>query len=62
MLAYSTIDANNMERARKFYDALFAELGVVCEGAAGPRLNGLASGGYVRDLDGDKLNVFRMGS
>ena len=126
MLAYSTIGTNDMERARKFYDALFAELGAkplferpdggfvgygvepgqpmfglarpydggeaapgngnmvaiaakdpaqvkslydkaielggTCEGEAGPRLNGVASCGYVRDLDGNKLNFFCMGS
>lgn len=126
MLAYSTIGTNDMERARKFYDALFdelgakplferpdggfvgygvdpaqpmfglarpydggeaapgngnmvaiaakdpaqvkslydkaIELGATCEGEAGPRLNGVASCGYVRDLDGNKLNFFCMGS
>ena len=126
MLAYSIIGTNDMDRARKFYDALFAELGVkliferpdggsvgygaapgetmfgiakpydggeaapgngnmvaiaakdpaqvkslydkaielgaTCEGEAGPRLDGSVSCGYVRDLDGNKLNFFCMGS
>ncbi len=126
MLAYSTIGTNDMERARKFYDALFAELGAkpvfqtptgsfvgygvdpaqpmfaiakpydgneatvgngvmvaiaakdpaqvkslydkaislgaTDEGEAGPRLDGMCSCGYVRDLDGNKLNFFCMGS
>ena len=126
MIAYSTIGTNDMERARKFYDALFAELGAkplferpdggfvgygvaagqpmfglakpydgaeaaagngnmvaiqakdpaqvkslydkavslgaTCDGEAGPRLGGMAHCGYVRDLDGNKLNFFCMGS
>ncbi len=126
MLAYSTIGTNDMERARKFYDALFEELGAkpmfemptgtfvsygvdpkrpmfaiakpydggeaspgngnmvaiaakdpaqvkslydkaislggACEGEAGPRMDGAMSCGYVRDLDGNKLNFFCMGS
>lgn len=124
MLAYSTVGTNDMERARKFYDALFAEmgakrifdmdtftsygaaagqpmfaiakpydggkatvgngcmialaakdpaqvkalydkaisLGATCEGKPGPRMDGAFSCGYVRDLDGNKLNFFCMGS
>lgn len=38
------------------------ELGATDEGAPGPRLNGMCSCGYVRDLDGNKLNFFCMGS
>ncbi|MBI1392860.1 MAG: VOC family protein [Alphaproteobacteria bacterium] len=124
MLAYSTIGTNDMDRARGFYDALFAEmgakrmfdmetftsygvgpnqpmfaiarpydgkeatvgngcmvaiaakdpaqvkalydkarsLGATCEGEPGPRMNGAFSCGYVRDLDGNKLNFFCMGA
>ncbi len=124
MLAYSTLGTNDMDRARKFYSALFAELGVAermnldnkfvmfgdgkgpmfalarpfdgkpatvgngtmvaiaakdpaqvkslydkamslgakDEGPAGPRMDGHFSCGYVRDLDGNKLNFFCMGS
>ncbi len=126
MIAYSTIGTNDMERARKFYDALFAEfgakafferpdggfvgygvepgkpffglakpydggeaspgngnmvaigvdnaeqvkqmydkaisLGATCEGEPGPRVGGMVTCGYVRDLDGNKLNFFYQGS
>ncbi len=126
MLAYSTVGTNDMPRARKFYEALFEELGAkpmfempggsfvtygvdpkrpmfaiakpyngkeaipgngnmiaiaakdpaqvkslydkaislgaTCEGEAGPRMDGAMSCGYVRDLDGNKLNFFCMGS
>ena len=126
MIAYSTIGTNDLERARKFYDALFdviggkvvferpdggyisygvergqplfgvckpfdgeeaapgngnmvtlaakdpaqakalydkaIELGATCEGPAGPRLGGMVTCGYVRDLDGNKLNFFCQGS
>lgn len=124
MLAYSTLGTNNMDAAKKFYGALFAELGAAeilnmndrfvmfgdgkgpmfalampydgkpatagngtmiaiaakdpaqvkslydkaislgakCEGPAGPRMDGRFSCGYVRDLDGNKLNFFCMGS
>ena len=126
MIAYSTIGTNDMERARKFYDALFEELGAkafferpdggfvgygvkrgeaffgiakpydggeaapgngnmvaiaakdpeqikklydkaislgaTCEGEPGPRINGMVNCAYVRDLDGNKLNFFCMGS
>lgn len=126
MLAYSTIGTNDMEKARKFYDGLFAEvggkvlferpdggfvgygvapgqpmfglakpydggeaapgngnmvaiaakdpaqvkslydkaikLGATCDGEPGPRVDGMVSCGYVRDLDGNKLNFFCMGS
>ncbi len=125
MLAYSTIGVSDMDAARKFYDALFEEigakvlferpdggfvgygvapgqpmfgiarpydggeaspgngnmvaiaakdpaqvkalydkaiaLGASCAGEAGPRLNGAATCGYVRDPDGNKLNFFCMG-
>lgn len=125
MLAYATVGTNDMERARGFYDALFAELGAkvvferpdggvigyapgqgqpmfavakpwdgaqaspgngamvaiaakdpaqvkalydkaislgaTSEGEAGPRLDGLVHCGYVRDLDGNKLNFFCPG-
>ena len=37
-------------------------LGATCEGEAGPRMDGAMSCGYVRDLDGNKLNFFCMGS
>ena len=124
MIAYSTIGTNDMEKARAFYDALFAELGAkpmlerpdggfvgygvaagqplfgiakpadgktaaagngnmvavqakdseqiqslydkaislgaTCEGKPGPRLGGAVHCGYVRDLDGNKLNFFCM--
>lgn len=124
MIAYSTIGTNDMERATKFYDALFAEmgakqlmnmgrfvsygvgpgkpmfgiakpyngaaadagngnmvaiaakdpaqvkalyekareLGATCDGEPGPRGGGAFTCGYVRDLDGNKLNFFCMGS
>jgi len=124
MLAYSTVGTNDMDKALKFYDAIFSELGVKQiinmenrfvaygdgkgpmfaiakpydgnpatvgngvmiaiaakdpaqvkalydkaialgsrdEGAAGPRMDGQFSCGYVRDPDGNKLNFFCMGS
>lgn len=126
MLAYAMIGTNDIEKAKGFYDDLFAELGAkrmmerpdggavfwgtqpgrpmfgvckpwngeaadkgngnmvaiavenagqvkamhakaltlgaTCEGEPGPRLNGMVSCGYVRDLDGNKLNFFCMGS
>ena len=124
MLAYSTIGTNDMGRATKFYDELFADLGAkqivnmgrfvaygsgpgkpmfglatpfdggeaapgngnmvalaandaaqvkslydkaislgaTCEGEPGPRGDGAFTCGYVRDLDGNKLNFFCMGS
>lgn len=126
MIAYSTIGTNDLEKAKAFYSALFAEfglkelfqrpdggyvaygtemgkpmfgickpwngeaadpgngnmvaiaakngaqvkamydkaisLGATCEGKPGERLNGMLSCGYVRDLDGNKLNFFCMGS
>jgi len=37
-------------------------LGATDEGEPGPRLDGMVSCGYVRDLDGNKLNFFCMGS
>ena len=126
MIAYSTIGTNDMDRARKFYDALFEELGAkplfvrpdggfvgygvapgqpmfglarpyngeaaapgngnmvaiaaknaaqvkslydkamelgaTCDGAPGPRVDGMVTCGYVRDHDGNKLNFFCMGN
>ena len=125
MLAYTSVGTNDMEAARKFYDALFSEMGAgvlferpdggfvsygfpgqpmfgvckpwdgekatigngvmisiaakdpaqakalydkaielggTCEGEPGPRLNGAFTCAYVRDLDGNKLNFFCMGS
>ena len=43
-------------------DAVYAkalELGAADEGPAGPRMDGFY-GGYFRDLDGNKLNVFNF--
>jgi len=122
MIGYTTIGTNDLERAGKFYDALFAELGAqrtmatdrlimwtnkpgnpmfgiitpfdeqpstpgngamislsvenpeavtklhakavelgaTDEGAPGPRGDGGANFGYVRDLDGNKLAFYCM--
>jgi predicted lactoylglutathione lyase len=124
MISYTTVGTNNMDAAKKFYGALFADLGAgeimnmedrfvmygdgkgpmfaiakpydgspatvgngvmiaiaakdpaqvkslydkaislgaKCEGAAGPRMDGQFTCGYVRDPDGNKLNFFCMGS
>ncbi|MBV1888961.1 MAG: VOC family protein [Proteobacteria bacterium] len=123
MIGYTTVGTNDLERAGKYYDALFAELGAgramatdrlimwtdkpgnpmfgvitpfdkqtastgngvmislavenpetvarahakavelggTDEGAPGPRGEGGANFGYVRDLDGNKLAFYCMG-
>jgi catechol 2,3-dioxygenase-like lactoylglutathione lyase family enzyme len=58
MIAISVKDA---AQVKAMYDKAIS-LGATCEGEPGPRLDGMVSCGYVRDLDGNKLNFFCMGS
>lgn len=55
------IAAKNPAQVKSLYDKAIS-LGATCEGPAGPRMDGQFSCGYVRDLDGNKLNFFCMGS
>ncbi|MEM9494480.1 MAG: VOC family protein [Pseudomonadota bacterium] len=55
------INAKDPAQVKALYDKAI-ELGGTCEGEPGPRLDGSISCGYVRDLDGNKLNFFCMGS
>jgi hypothetical protein len=73
MIGYGTLGSNDVTRAARFYDDLLAgvgdkahelhakalTLGATDEGAPGPRGDGWYCG-YVRDLDGHKLNFFCM--
>ena len=58
MTAFAMKDASQV---KAMYDKAIS-LGATCEGEPGPRLEGMVSCGYVRDLDGNKLNFFCMGS
>ncbi|MEK6807358.1 MAG: VOC family protein [Pseudomonadota bacterium] len=51
--------AKNLDEIKKLH-AKALSLGATDEGAPGPRGEGF-SGGYFRDLDGNKLNFFCMG-
>ncbi len=51
--------ANSKEMVDRVYRKAI-ELGAKDEGPAGPRGEGFYAG-YFRDLDGNKLNVFKMG-
>ena len=51
----------NPEQVKAMYDRAIS-LGATCEGEPGPRLGGMVSCGYVRDLDGNKLNFFCRGA
>ena len=53
--------AKDPAQVKALYDKAIS-LGATDEGEAGPRLDGFCSCGYVRDLDGNKLNFFCMGS
>ncbi len=53
--------AKGPEQVKALYDKAIS-LGATCEGEPGPRLGGMVSCGYVRDLDGNKLNFFCRGS
>ena len=53
--------AKNPEQVKSLYEKAIS-LGATCEGKPGPRLDGMVSCGYVRDVDGNKLNFFCMGS
>ena len=55
------IAAKDAAQVKSLYDKAIS-LGAACEGEPGPRANGMATCGYVRDLDGNKLNFFCMGS
>ncbi len=55
------IAAKGPEQVKALYDKAIS-LGATCEGEPGPRVGGTATCGYVRDLDGNKLNFFCMGS
>jgi len=58
MVAFAAKDATQV---KALYDKAIS-LGATCEGEPGPRMGGAISCGYVRDLDGNKLNFFCMGS
>ncbi|MCB2114084.1 MAG: VOC family protein [Parvularculaceae bacterium] len=53
--------AKDPAQVKSLYDKAIS-LGAKDEGPAGPRMDGRFSCGYVRDLDGNKLNFFCMGS
>lgn len=55
------IGAKDPAQVKALYDKAIS-LGATDEGEPGPRLNGMCSCGYIRDLDGNKLNFFCMGS
>lgn len=55
----AAIQVESTEIVKKLY-AKALELGATDEGAAGPRGEGFYAG-YFRDLDGNKLNVFKAG-
>lgn len=55
------IAAKNPAQVKSLYDKARG-LGATCEGEPGPRMGGAFTCGYVRDLDGNKLNFFCMGS
>ena len=57
----SAFAVENAEQVKTMYDKAIS-LGATCEGRPGPRLDGMVSCGYVRDLDGNKLNFFCMGN
>jgi catechol 2,3-dioxygenase-like lactoylglutathione lyase family enzyme len=59
--AMTALAVGNAENVHKLH-AKALELGGTCEGAPGPRGDGAFYCGYVRDLDGNKLNLFCMGS
>ena len=52
--------AKDPAHVKKLYEKAIS-LGATDEGPAGPRMDGHFSCGYVRDLDGNKLNFFCMG-
>ena len=53
--------AESPEMVDKLYNKAI-ELGATCEGAAGPRGESGFYAGYCRDMDGNKMNFFCMGS
>ncbi|MEM6538775.1 MAG: VOC family protein [Pseudomonadota bacterium] len=53
--------ARDPAQVKALYDKAIS-LGASCAGEPGPRLTGSVSCAYVRDLDGNKLNFFCMGS
>ena len=55
------IAAKDADQVKALYDKA-RSLGATCEGEPGPRGDGAFTCGYVRDLDGNKLNFFCMGS
>lgn len=55
------IAAKDAEQVKSLYDKAIA-LGATCEGEPGPRVEGMVTCAYVRDLDGNKLNFFVMGA
>ncbi|MBM4218853.1 MAG: hypothetical protein FJ171_04290 [Gammaproteobacteria bacterium] len=66
MIGYVILGTNNIARARSFYDALLAEMGVTRMMEFGaPGLRGEGGEGfyaaYLRDLDGNKLDVYHYG-
>ncbi|MEM9705684.1 MAG: VOC family protein [Pseudomonadota bacterium] len=54
------IAAKDKDQVKALYDKA-RSLGATCEGEPGPRQGGAFTCGYVRDLDGNKLNFFAMG-
>lgn len=55
------IAAKDPAQVKSLYEKAIS-LGATCEGKPGPRLDGIVDCGYVRDLDGNKLNFFYMKS
>ncbi|MEM6414195.1 MAG: VOC family protein [Pseudomonadota bacterium] len=55
------IAAASPEQVSTLYEKAIS-LGGTCEGKPGPRQGGAFTCGYVRDLDGNKLNFFCMGT
>ncbi len=57
MIAFT---ASSKEEAKALYDKAI-ELGATCDGAPGQRIPDRFYGGYVRDLDGNKICFFVFG-
>lgn len=58
--AMTALAMSGPEQVKSLY-AKALELGAMDEGEPGPRAGGAFFCGYVRDLDGNKLNLFCMG-
>ena len=56
MIGYATVGTNNLEKVTAFYDALLGKPGI-----RGREESGFY-GAYFRDLDGNKLCIYRIGA